>query len=165
VDYDDLIPFYHPKTKDDQTLVFESRFESGNLHRAIQLQEREYDLLVTPDSNTSTPHTQWFYFSVRNTRKSVLPRSPSPSLSPNSYVRALAEPPLLADATRFNLVNFQKSSSLYNKGMRPLVYSAQKAKRTGIGWHRAGNDVVYFCNYTRRNRNKRKKNRCVVCWL
>ena len=37
-DYDmDILPFYMPTSKDDNTLVFESKFESGNLRRAIQM--------------------------------------------------------------------------------------------------------------------------------
>jgi hypothetical protein len=42
----------------DRTLVFESRFESGNLRRAIQVYECEYDLILNPDFNTRG-HTQW----------------------------------------------------------------------------------------------------------
>ena len=44
--------FYVPKTKTDYTLCFESRFESGNLRRAIQVYEFEYDLILKPDYNT-----------------------------------------------------------------------------------------------------------------
>ena len=32
-----ILPFYIPNSKKDTTLVFESRFESGNLRRAIQM--------------------------------------------------------------------------------------------------------------------------------
>jgi len=31
----DVLPFFIPQSKEDITLVFESRFESGNLRRAI----------------------------------------------------------------------------------------------------------------------------------
>ena len=34
---DDLQPFYIPMNLEDDTLIFESRFESGNLRRAIQV--------------------------------------------------------------------------------------------------------------------------------
>ena len=44
--------FYTPQSPDDYTLVFESRFESGNLRRAIQVYEFEYDLILKPDYNT-----------------------------------------------------------------------------------------------------------------
>lgn len=47
-----LTPYYQPSFKNDHTLVFESRFESGNLRRAIQVYEFEYDLILKPDYNT-----------------------------------------------------------------------------------------------------------------
>lgn len=31
----EVLPYYLPTSKEDTTLVFESRFESGNLRRAI----------------------------------------------------------------------------------------------------------------------------------
>src|SRR3989338_6581077 len=58
----ELKQYYVPINKDDTTLFFESRFESGNLRRAIQVYEREYDLILKFDVNTRG-HTQWFYFS------------------------------------------------------------------------------------------------------
>ena len=45
-------PFYIPTSAEDNTLLFESRFESGNLRRAIQVYEYEYDLILKPDYNT-----------------------------------------------------------------------------------------------------------------
>ena len=42
----------------ENALRFDSRFECGNLGRAIQTAQREYDLLLTPDTN-ATHHTQW----------------------------------------------------------------------------------------------------------
>ncbi len=37
-EYDmDILPYYLPTSPDDNTLIFESRFESGNLRRAIQM--------------------------------------------------------------------------------------------------------------------------------
>lgn len=47
-----MTPYYQPSFKNDYTLVFESRFESGNLRRAIQVYEFEYDLILKPDYNT-----------------------------------------------------------------------------------------------------------------
>ena len=47
-----LRPYYTLENKKDTTLIFESRFESGNLRRAIQVYENEYDLIVKPDINT-----------------------------------------------------------------------------------------------------------------
>ena len=42
-------PYYTQQSKTDYTLNFESRFESGNLRRAIQVYEFEYDLILKPD--------------------------------------------------------------------------------------------------------------------
>lgn len=101
----DVLPYYVPAGKADTTLVFESRFESGNLRRAIQLLEFEYQLILKSDWNT-VGHTQWFYFSVANVRRNV------------DY--------------RFNIINMTKQDSLYNVGMRPLMYSDKQAKGKSI---------------------------------
>lgn len=51
--YDMLqLPYYLPTSEEDTTLVFESRFESGNLRRAIQIREFEYNLICKPDYYT-----------------------------------------------------------------------------------------------------------------
>ena len=38
--------FYKPTGPDDKTLIFESRFESGNLLAAIKVSDNEYDLIL-----------------------------------------------------------------------------------------------------------------------
>lgn len=81
--------------------MFESRFESGNLRRAIQIGDNDYQLILEADYQT-TGHTQWFYFSVANTRKDT------------EY--------------RFKILNMNKLDSLYNAGMKPLIYSEANAK-------------------------------------
>ena len=60
--------FYKPKGPDDRTLIFESRFESGNLLAAIKITDNEYDLVLQNDINTNG-HTQWFFFRVGNMLK------------------------------------------------------------------------------------------------
>jgi len=92
----DLLPYYLPSSANDTTLIFEARFETGNLRRAIQILEFEYQIILQADWNT-TSHTQWFYFSVANTRKDV------------EY--------------KFMIINLMKPDSLYNSGMKPLFYS------------------------------------------
>ena len=47
------------------SLKFDSRFESGNLRRVIQVGERDYNLILRNDINTNSHH-QWFYFEVSN---------------------------------------------------------------------------------------------------
>ena len=44
-----LHSFYTPVGLDDKTLVFESRFESGNLGRAYQVGDFAYDLELRSD--------------------------------------------------------------------------------------------------------------------
>jgi hypothetical protein len=44
--------YYTPKSETDKTLVFESRFESGNLQIASKLSDNEYDLILQNDINT-----------------------------------------------------------------------------------------------------------------
>lgn len=104
-------------------MIFESRFESGNLRRAVQVYEYEYDLILKPDTNTKG-NTQWYYFRVSNTRQG------------KTY--------------RFNIINLLKPDSLYNHGMRPLIYSEIEAKANGIGWHRGCYKICYFQNTLKR---------------
>lgn len=47
-----LKPYYNLNDSNDLTLIFESRFESGNLHVAIKKSLYEYDLLLQSDSNS-----------------------------------------------------------------------------------------------------------------
>ncbi|NXV23638.1 CBPC2 carboxypeptidase, partial [Cepphus grylle] len=101
----------------DTTLLFESRFESGNLQKAVKVGPYEYVLTLRPDLYTAK-HTQWFYFRVQNTRRDPL--------------------------YRFTIANLAKPKSLYGEGMRPLLYSQRDAQSCGIGWRRVGTDVRYY---------------------
>ncbi|XP_003920474.2 cytosolic carboxypeptidase 2 isoform X1 [Saimiri boliviensis] len=106
---------------EDNTLLFESRFESGNLQKAVRVDTYEYELTLRTDLYTNK-HTQWFYFRVQNTRK---------------------------DPTyRFTIVNLLKSKSLYTVGMKPLLYSQLDADTRNIGWRREGNEIKYYKNNT-----------------
>ena len=64
-DLSGVTPYYKPTDHDDKTLVFESRFESGNLFSAIKKSDNEYNMLLQNDVNTSG-HTQWFFFRCTN---------------------------------------------------------------------------------------------------
>ena len=44
-------------------LIFDSRFENGNLRKASKVSNVEYNLWLENDSNTKG-HTQWYYFKV-----------------------------------------------------------------------------------------------------
>lgn len=58
----------HLNVMSDDDLVFESRFESGNLAKAIKITPVYYELYLRPDLYTNK-HTQWFYFRVTNVKK------------------------------------------------------------------------------------------------
>jgi len=92
-------PFYTRKVKGDNTLLFESRFESGNLAAALKVSDYDFHLLLQNDVNTSG-HTQWFFFRASN---------------------------VVSGPVRFNMLNLCKPDSLYNEGMKVLVYSEKKA--------------------------------------
>jgi hypothetical protein len=64
-------PYYKPKNNDDDTLVFESRFECGNLDMAIKVDSNNYKLVMQSDSNTKG-NCQWFYFKVQNTKCNMI---------------------------------------------------------------------------------------------
>ncbi len=49
----DFTSYYIPETREDTTLVFESRFESGNLLAAMKVSDAEYDLVLQNDINTN----------------------------------------------------------------------------------------------------------------
>ncbi|CAH8850595.1 unnamed protein product [Trichobilharzia szidati] len=106
----------HPSI-DSKFLKFESRFECGNLSKAICTGPCEYELHLRPDLYTKK-YTQWFYFSVQNAQNT--------------------------DSYRFTIVNFYKSTSLFGQGMKPLMYSEKMARLTGIGWRRVGSDISYY---------------------
>ncbi|GLH14523.1 Cytosolic carboxypeptidase Nna1, partial [Gryllus bimaculatus] len=100
-------------------LRFESRFESGNLAKVVKITDTYYELYLRTDLYTNR-HMQWFYFRVENTRSHL------------QY--------------RFSIVNLSKAESLYNVGMKPLLYSTKDALLNQIGWRRCGDNITYYKN-------------------
>lgn len=111
--------FYTLKDDTDKTLIFESRFESGNLYSVMKVSDNEYHLCLQNDVNT-IGHTQWFFFRVQNTTKDL--------------------------EVQFNMLNLAKPDSLFNHGMKPLVYSERKVEEEGVGWFRDGYNIGYYKN-------------------
>ncbi|NXP08658.1 CBPC4 carboxypeptidase, partial [Thinocorus orbignyianus] len=101
-------------------LTFFSKFESGNLRKAIQVREFEYDLIMNADVN-SNQHHQWFYFEVRDMK--------------------------LAVPYRFNIINCEKLNSQFNYGMQLVMYSMKEALQGRPRWLRAGYDICYYKNH------------------
>ncbi|CAI5439555.1 unnamed protein product [Caenorhabditis angaria] len=98
-------------------LIFESRFESGNLRRATQVAPTHYELMLTPDMNQLSEHFQWFFFQVSNTRKDII------------YT--------------FEIANCLKPTSMYSQGMQPVMFSIIDKNE---GWKRCGYNVCYYRN-------------------
>uniref|UniRef100_A0A7N9CV16 Cytosolic carboxypeptidase 1 n=1 Tax=Macaca fascicularis TaxID=9541 RepID=A0A7N9CV16_MACFA len=105
-------------------LKFNSKFESGNLRKVIQIRKNEYDLILNSDINSNHYH-QWFYFEVSGMRPGV--------------------------AYRFNIINCEKSNSQFNYGMQPLMYSVQEALNARPWWIRMGTDICYYKNHFSRS--------------
>ncbi|XP_044049759.1 cytosolic carboxypeptidase 4 [Siniperca chuatsi] len=111
------------------SLRFFSKFECGNLRKAIQVRRYEYDLILNADANCSQ-HTQWFYFEVSN---------------------------MVADVPyRFNIINCEKSNSQFNYGMQPTLYSVREALEGRPHWVRIGTEVCYFRNHFCPARGRRR---------
>ena len=86
-------------------------------------------------------HIQWFYFSASNSQIS------------NGRLRV-----------RLNIRNLMKKDSLYQFGMRPVVFSVRDYEQTGKGWSHAGVDICYFQtrdSYQRKRGEKRRPFSCV----
>uniref|UniRef100_A0A5S6QDP5 tubulin-glutamate carboxypeptidase n=1 Tax=Trichuris muris TaxID=70415 RepID=A0A5S6QDP5_TRIMR len=108
------------------SLKFESRFESGNLRKAIQVGAYEYDLILTPDTNQINEYFHTFYFQVSNMVSNV------------PYT--------------FNIINCVKTRSLYNSGMQPVLFSVTEAVLGRPGWVRSGRSCVYYRNFYAREK-------------
>ncbi|XP_048015301.1 cytosolic carboxypeptidase 4 isoform X3 [Megalobrama amblycephala] len=102
------------------SLRFFSKFESGNLQKAIQVRSHEYDLILNADVNSSA-HCQWFYFEVSGMVAGV--------------------------PYRFNIINCEKGNSQYNYGMQPVLYSVREALEGRPHWVRTGSEICYYRNH------------------
>ncbi|OMJ89318.1 hypothetical protein SteCoe_8521 [Stentor coeruleus] len=100
-----------------ESLIFDSKFEGGNLDQVVMINSNEYDLYMRPDTNTGS-HMHWFYFSMRNFQN--------------------------LQAIKFNVVNISRSSPLFKAGMRPKGYSFTKVERgESSGWEYVGENVTF----------------------
>ncbi|KAI9339968.1 hypothetical protein BDR26DRAFT_372093 [Obelidium mucronatum] len=104
-------------------LTFESRFECGNLAKAVRKGPTHYELYCRNDLNTAG-HTQWYYFKVNG------------MVTRNEFT--------YEDIVyQFDIVNFCKPKTLYSVGLKPLLYSEAVVAATGVGWHRVGHNLMY----------------------
>jgi len=131
--YGGIEPYYKLKNENDKTLIFESRFESGNLLCAFKTEEENnYQLYLQNDTNT-TGYIQWFFFRVSNTKK--------------------------GNKATFNIINMLRKKCIYKKGLKIMTYSKMQAKTENIGWHRDCQNVMYYTNnlFTYNENSKKKR--------
>ena len=129
----ELKPYYKLKDKNDNTLIFESRFESGNLLCAFRTEdENSYQLYLQNDTNT-TGYIQWFFFRVSNTKR--------------------------GRKVNFNIINMLRKTCIYNHGLKIMTYSTMAAAKENLGWHRSCFNTIYYANnlYVYNNNNNDKK--------
>ena len=132
--YNELKPYYTLKNKNDNTLIFESRFESGNLLCAFRTEdENSYQLYLQNDTNT-TGYIQWFFFRVSNTQK--------------------------GRKVNFNIINMLRKTCIYNHGLKIMTYSTMAAAKENLGWHRDCYNSIYYVNnlYVYNTNNDKKRN-------
>jgi len=153
-------------------LTFNSEFECGNID-VVQLVEgreissmeksfgkvskdrdfqvpievhQEYDITIRNDINTKG-NIQWYYFSIN-----------SGNYDSNTELNTSAKTWTYPAVIRFNITNFSKSDSLYNYGMRPVIYSTKQFADSGKSWsHDDTSDICYYQNRMESNSNKGKK--------
>ena len=93
-----LKPYYTPENEHDSTLLFESRFESGNLLCAFKIDDSNYQLYLQNDTNT-TGYIQWFFFRVSNIKR--------------------------GKKVNINIINMLRKTSLYSHGLQVMCYSVK----------------------------------------
>ena len=138
--YRGIQPYYKLKDEKDKTLIFESRFESGNLLAAFKTEEENnYQLYLQNDTNT-TGYIQWFFFRVSNTKK--------------------------GNKSNFTIINMLRPTCIYKKGLKIMTYSKLQAKNENIGWHRDCNNVIYYTNnlFTYNENSKKKRSLNSLCF-
>ncbi|KAK8864910.1 hypothetical protein M9Y10_010437 [Tritrichomonas musculus] len=109
-----------PVFKNDKTIRFNSRFESGNLMYAYRLNPDTYHCILEYD-HTLSGQCQWFYFQMSNIK--VIPNS-------NRKIT-------------FYISGFNKSNGVFSSGSKIFMYSEKMAKNKKTSWFRAGTNYAY----------------------
>ncbi|KAK8892202.1 hypothetical protein M9Y10_029425 [Tritrichomonas musculus] len=134
-----------PAHKSDQTIRFNSRFESGNLLYAYKLNPSSYHCILDND-HSSEEQCQWFYFQMSNIQ-----------IIPNSNRKMT-----------FYISGFNKNSSILSRGSKIFMYSEKLARDKSISWVRVGTNYSIGTSFKqnsststdhRGNRRKRARNK------
>ena len=107
-------------------MIFDSRFENGNLRKVAKVNNIEYNLWLENDLNTKG-HTQWYYFKV--VYKDIALRADKKT-----------------QKIKLSILNLAKTTSLYQVGMKPCIWSKRKFDQDGTGWFRGGEEITYIKN-------------------
>jgi len=103
-------PQYTLSIPDQQNiLIFDSRFENGNLRKVAKVSNVEYNLWLENDLNTKG-HTQWYYFKV-------------------VYKDVALHAEKKTHRVKFNMLNLAKTTSLYQLGMKPCIWSKRRHEK------------------------------------
>ena len=105
------------KNENEAKIIFDSKFESGNLRMAIKLDSdipNEYDLIIRKDYNSEKNYS-WFFFSIQSDRETDI---------------------------KFNILNFIKKTILFDEQnkIRILVYNKNDK------WTRNTYNIQYYQN-------------------
>lgn len=117
-----------PSSPSDNTLRFDSRFESGNLSRAYKLSENCYHLILEYD-HSANGDCMWFYFKITNM---------------NSQTKY-----------NFYISGFSKEMILFCSGAKIFFYSEKRATQEDISWTHGGSKYAFA--FTTRTKNKLKR--------
>ena len=123
----------------EDTLIFESKFESGNLQIAYLTERKDeegsitdidkYQLFLSNDTNT-TGYNQWFFFRVSNTKK--------------------------GKKVNFSIMNLLRKRSKYQNGIKIWYYSKKENLYENKTWHHTTENVKYYRNNLYKNINSKK---------
>jgi hypothetical protein len=106
-----------PKNENEAKIIFDSKFESGNLRMAIKLNseiDNEYDLIMRKDYNSEKNYS-WFFFSIESDKEANI---------------------------KFNILNFIKKKIMFDEKykLRILVYNKNDK------WTRNTYGIQYYQN-------------------
>ena len=106
-----------PKNEKDAKIIFDSKFESGNLRMAIKLNSdipNEYDLIIRKDYNFEKNYS-WFFFSIQSDRETEI---------------------------KFNILNLIKKKIMFDEQSKIRILTYNKNDK----WTRNTYNIKYYKN-------------------
>ena len=113
-----LIYVDEPKRENEAKIIFDSKFESGNLRMAIKLDsniKNEYDLIMRKDYNCEKNYS-WFFFSIESDRETDI---------------------------KFNILNFIKKKIMFDEQNKIRILTYNKNDK----WNRNTYNIQYYQNF------------------